>query len=285
MSTGRRVKLKSAAGTADQGESRNRRLLDRAQQGWVGSFTQRFIELRLLDRIYQVSAVAFVAYIPLILALSVLFTGGQSAIAEQLVTRFGLTGAAAQTVRQLLDKQTQGVYWLGLIIVLWSAFSLGRKISRAYTDIWGVPRLRFAQQWRAAVWLLIQIAMMVSVAALRGTWRSGDAAELVLFILATVTVWWVAEFAAQFVLTGGQVPRNRLAIAAAIVTVGRFGIGLWSVYFLAESLANQASSYGPIGVVFAFFTFLVATTSVLLVGTLLASCLAGHDTTPPGPEE
>ncbi len=275
------VQLESAKATAEQG----RRLLELAQQGWVGSFTKRFIELRLLDRIYQVSAVAFVAYIPLILALSVLFTGGQSAIAEQMVGRFGLTGAAAQTVRQLLDKQTQGVYWLGLIIVLWSAFSLGRKISRAYTDIWGVPRLRFAQQWRAAVWLLIQVAMTASVAWLRDIWRSGDTVRLASLVLAVAAVWWVAEFAAQYVLTGGQVPRNRLAIAAAIVTVGRFGIGLWSVFFLADSLANQATSFGPIGVVFAFFTFLLVTTSVLLMGTLLASCLAGHDSTPPGPEE
>jgi uncharacterized BrkB/YihY/UPF0761 family membrane protein len=218
-----------------------------------------------------VSASVFVAYIPLILVLAAVFAGGQTAIAQSLIRRFGLTGSAAQTVIDLLNSPSRGIYWLGLLIVLWSAISIGRKLSRMYADIWRVPRLRLKQQWRAAVWLVLQVSMAASIAVIRDFWGPAGNGRIVIYVGASIIIWWLAEYAAQFILTAGQVPRRQLAVAAAVVTVGRVGLGFWTATYLADSLANQAITYGPIGVVFSIFTYIVAAVGVIVVGTLLAS--------------
>ncbi len=245
--------------------------LARFEGSFIGEVLARFIQLRLLDQTYQISAAAFVALVPFVLILSTLFTGGQSAVAEQLVRRFGLAGSAAEAVRELLARPTVGVYWLAVVIVAWSAISVGRKMSTTYTRLWDVPNLPLRQQWRAIVWLAIQMLLVVSVSELRGLWFDHGPEVRLGLLIATVALWWSAELAAQFILTGGQVPVRSIALAAAFVTIGRIGLGLWAAFYLAESLAGQASTYGPIGVVFGVFTYIVATVGVLLFATLLAS--------------
>lgn len=251
--------------------ARARATTDAIRRSWLGTFYDRVLELRLIDQVYQVSASVFVAYIPLILALAAVLTGGQTAVAEAIVTRFRLTGSAAATVLRLLDSPSSGVYWLGLVIILWSAISIGRKFSRMYTDIWQVPRLRLNQQWRAGVWLVMQLSMMASIAFIRDVWGPVGTGRIVVYVGASVIVWWAVEYAAQFILTAGQVPQRRLVVAAAVVTVGRVGLGVWTATYLADSLANQALTYGPIGVVFSIFTYIVSAVGVIVVGTLLAS--------------
>lgn len=251
--------------------TRARAATDAIRRSWLGTFYDRVLELRLIDQVYQVSASVFVAYIPLILALAAVLTGGQTAVAEAIVTRFRLTGSAAQTVLELLDRPSRGIYWLGLIIILWSAISIGRKFSRMYTDIWQVPRLRLKQQWRAGVWLVLQVSMSASIALVRDIWGPAGSGRIVAYVAGSVVVWWFAEFAAQWILTAGQVPTRRLAVGASVVTVGRVGLGVWTATYLADSLANQALTYGPIGVVFSIFTYIVSAVGVIVVGTLLAS--------------
>lgn len=251
--------------------TRARTAADAIRRSWLGTFYERVLELRLLDQIYQVSASVFVAYIPLILALAAVVTGGQTAVAEAIVTRFRLTGSAAQTVLELLDSPNSGIYWLGLIIILWSAISIGRKFSRMYTDIWQVPRLRLKQQWRAAVWLVLQVSMLGSIAWIRDVWGPAGGGRVVAYVTGSIMVWWLAEYAAQWVLTAGQVPARRLVVGASVVTAGRVGLGFWAATYLADSLANQALTYGPIGVVFSIFTYIVSAVGVIVVGTLLAS--------------
>lgn len=254
---------------------RVRSLLTEVDRRWPGDFYRRFVELRMLDRVYQVSATTFVALIPLVLALTAAFTGGQQAVAEQVITRFGLAGASADTVRQLLDHQSTGIYWLGLVIVVWSAISLGRKLSSTYCDIWRVPRLRLHQQWRALVWLGVQLALMLAIAWVRDLWSAAGAAWFVPLVALSCLMWWAFEVLSERVLTGGMISWRNLGVAALVVTAGRVGLGVYVVAYLADALSGQAERYGPIGVVFAIFTYIVATVSVLLCGTLLAATWVG----------
>ena len=114
---------------------------------------------------------------------------------------------------------------------------------------------------------------MLGASGLRGFGRShGTLLEIVALLLLLV-VWGGAEFLAQSLMTLHQVARDRLLVAAGLVSVGRLGVSLWSALALPGLLSRQSEHYGPIGVVFSIFTWLFASNFVLLGATLLAAVL------------
>jgi membrane protein len=236
---------------------------------------QRVRELELLDRSYTLAAQTFVALFPLILVLAGLITaeGQESVVAEGLIERLGLVGAGAVATRELIVIQNRGIYWLGAVVVLFSALSLARRLGRAYNAIWRTPALRPSEQWRGLVWIGVQVALLAAVSELRAVARvSGTGAALAL-VVCILALWFAAEFVIQRLFTHGAVDRQRLMLAAGFVTVGRLGIVIWGGLYLAPALSRQADSYGPIGVVFGLFTALFASWAAILGGTLLAAGL------------
>jgi uncharacterized BrkB/YihY/UPF0761 family membrane protein len=172
-----------------------------------------------------------------------------------------------------------GVYWLGLLITLYSAFSLSRRVSRAYTTLWGVAPLPVSQQWRGIVWVLLQVALTIMASSVRAVGRDHGLGLEIGVVVALMAVWGFGELYAQWLLTGGQVAWPRLGVAAVFVSVGRIGVGAWSAVYLPGALDRQADQYGPIGVVFGLFTWIFAVAAVLVIGTLLAAVLTARPTT------
>lgn len=240
-------------------------------RGRIGLVVLRSKEIMLLDRIYQLAAASFVAFIPLTVVVATMVDNGGNSVAEQMVRRFDLRGNAADTVRDLLNHEEHGIYWLGLVIVAWSAFSLGRRLSATYTTIWGVARLRVRQQWRAAVWVLIGIVNIISVGFLREIANGRARSVLVVTVVIGLALWFGAELLSQYLLTGGQVVVRRLLVAALLVTLGKIGMTAWAEFYMPRMLGLQANMYGPLGVVFVMFTFLAVSMAVLLVATLIAA--------------
>lgn len=241
----------------------------------VGDLGEALRRTRAVDMSYTIAAQAFVALFPLVLVVTGAFTaqGGDSIFARELVDRFGLAGAARVAVQQLFTTPSSGsgVYWLGLVITVLSAVSLARRVSRAYALVWELPTPSSRQQWRGLAWLLLQVAMIVLVSGLRAVRRDHGAAVELVALVALLGVWGVGEYLAQRLLTFGRVARARLATAAAVVTIGRAGVVVWSAVYLPNALARQAELYGPIGVVFALFTWIFANVAVLLLCPLLAA--------------
>jgi membrane protein len=236
---------------------------------------ERIRALEVLDRAYTLAAQTFVALLPLILVLAGMLSsqGQESVVADGLIERLGLVGAGAAATRDLIVIHQTGIYWLGALIILFSAFSLSRRLGRAYNAIWRTPPLRPAEQWRGLVWIALQVTLVVVVTELRAVAKtSGNLAALALVVVVLV-VWFLGELVIQRMFTRGAVTRSRLALAAAFVTAGRLGIIIWGGLYLAPALSRQAESYGPIGVVFGLFTSLFASWLAILGGTLLAAVL------------
>ena len=261
----------------------SRALAVRADGTVVGDLLSELRRTRLLDIAYTLSAQAFVALIPLLLVVTAAFTGGrdQSVAARQLIERFGLVGAAREAVEVLVRTPGagSGIYWLGLLITLYSAVSLSRRVTRAYTTIWDVSPLPPGQQWRALVWLVVQIVMVVLASSLRVFGKQHGAGWQVLAITVLMLAWAGAELLIEQLLTFGQVALRRLVIASALVSVGRIAVGVWSAIYLPGSLAHQATQYGPIGVVFGFFTWIFAGVAVQLACILLTAVLTSRPPT------
>jgi len=239
----------------------------------------RIRQLELLDRAYTLAAQSFVTLLPIIIIIAAALSapGRTSVVAEQFIARFGLVGAAARAVEDLIVVPDEGVYWLGLILTFYAAFTLSKRASRAYNAIWGTEQLPIRSQWRSLVWVAVQVGLIILVTQLRDFARESDALLLALWSAAVLLLWVVAEYFTQSLLTRGQVPRRRMIVAVALATCGRVGIVVWTTFYLSVSMVRQAETYGPIGVVFALFTGLLVYWVTLLGATLLAAVLTDPD--------
>lgn len=238
---------------------------------------RRMSEIELLDRVYVIAAGTFVSVLPLLLlvtgALGISPNRNESLLAVQLIQRLGLEGSAADAVRTLLPFSRLRFYALGLAITLFGLFSLSRRAAHAYAAIWQIPDLPRSRLWRALIWIVVQLAAILSVAGVRDLARgSALPARIALFAVIGI-IWYTAELASQRLITDGHVPWGPLHLAAGLTTLARLGVAIWAAVYLATSLAKQAELYGPIGVVFAMFTSLFATIAATLIATLIAATL------------
>jgi len=252
------------------------------RSGWAVArgrhLVARIGQLELLDRAYTLAAQSFVALFPLVLAIAAAVAApGSNVVAEEVIKRFGLAGAAARAVQDLIEVRTEGVYWLGLVLTAYAAFTLSKRASRAYNAVWGTPQLPVRAQWRALVWIAVQLLLVLMVTELRSVFKTSGVALALLVAALIIAVWFAAEVFTQTLLTRRQVARRRILLAACFATVGRFGIVVWSSLFLTPSITRQAEAYGPIGVVFALFTGLLVYWAVLLGATLLAAVITDPD--------
>lgn len=250
--------------------------------GWMVARARHLVarvgQLELLDRAYTLAAQSFVALFPLILAIAAAVASpGSNVVAEEVIKRFGLAGAAAKAVQDLIVVRTQGVYWLGLLLTVYAVITLSKRASRAYNAVWGTPQLPVRAQWRALLWIVVQLLLVVMVTELRGVVRAAGPVLALLTAVLILVVWFAAEAFTQALLTRGLVARRRILVSASFATVGRLGIVVWSAVFLTPSLIRQAESYGPIGVVFALFTGLLVYWAVLLGATLVAAVITDPD--------
>ena len=134
-------------------------------------------------------------------------------------------------------------------------------------------------------WVGIQVAMTTIVITLRGLLVGDHGVVLrILTVVLVLGVWFGAEYLSQRLLTHGAVAHERLLLAAGLTALGRIGIVVWSLTYLAHSLSEQAEQFGALGVVFSLFTYFLASTVVMLVATMLAAVFTeprnGQDAVP-----
>lgn len=219
------------------------------------------------------AAQAFVALLPIVIVIvSFIFTDRADTIANSIGDRFGLDTAARDAVR-LLFTSTEAkvtISWLAVVISFLSAFSLSRRLSRVYASIFGTPQLARSQTWRGLVWILVQVALFISASFLRDVRRDNGVILAVVATIGLLALWFAMDFIALRLLVPAAT--RALVIASAVTsTIGRAGIALWAAVYMPRSLTEQASQYGPIGVTFAIFTYLLAGVLVYVCAPLVVT--------------
>jgi membrane protein len=255
-------------------------MLEWIQNSYPFAVFRRFFELELLDRSFGLAAQAFVALLPLVILIVAVVAGSDgSVIANQLIERFGLEGAAADAVSSLFDSPapTFVISWTALLITTYSAFSLSRKLSRAYAAIFQIPSLLPKQLGRGLAWVLLQVAMFALSAGLRNLWRDSDLSFGLLAGLAIFAFWFIAEFYGIRLLVP-SITRSLLVPAAALSSIGHMGIIVWAAVYMPRTLQTQAEQFGPIGVTFSLFTLILVGVVVMLVAPLLVGVYAQRKT-------
>lgn len=116
----------------------------------------------------------------------------------------------------------------------------------------------------------LQLVLFISVALLRDVRRDSGLTLAAIAALVLVALWFLADTAGLRLLVPA-VP-IRLVVASAIAsTVGRLGIGLWAAIYMPSSLSDQAAQFGPIGVTFALFTYILAGVLVYVCAPLIVT--------------
>ena len=238
---------------------------------YFAAVVRRFFALELLDRSFGLAAQAFVALLPLVIVLvSVLIGSPEEVIASNVSDRFGLD-APARTAMQLLFQApatVKSISWLAILMSFLSAFALSRRLSRVYASIVEQPPLQRHQLWRGMVWILVQVSLFVAASELRAVRRNGGLLVALLSIIVLLLVWFAADVASLRLLVP-SVPRAVLIPSAIVCGIGRIGLAGWAAFYMPTALSNQATQYGPIGVTFAFFTFILAGVLVYVCAPLL----------------
>lgn len=242
------------------------------EEGYPRAVLRRFFELELLDRSFALAAQAFVALLPLVIVVvSALVTNSAETIANSIGDRFGLDAAARTALRVLFDHPgTAAISWVAILISLLSAFSLSRRLARTYALIFDVPPLPRSKSWHGLVWIALQVTLFVVASLLREVREGSGTLLAIIAIVGLLTLWFVADMAGLRLLVPSA-PVRMMAASAVVSSLGRAGIAVWAFFYMPRSLSSQADQYGPIGVTFAIFTYILAGVLVYVVAPLLVT--------------
>jgi membrane protein len=246
-------------------------------RGWIeesypAAVLRRFFDLELLDRSFVLAAQAFVALLPLVIVVvSAFVTDSAEVIANSLGNRFGLDDVARTALRALFEHPgAAAISWLAIVISVLSAFSLSRRLARAYAVIFDVTPLPRRKSWHGLVWIALQVVLLIVASLLRELREGSGLGLAVVALTAIFALWFVADVAGLRLLVPSA-PLRMVAASAVASSLGRAGLAIWAFIYMPRSLSQQAEQYGPIGVTFAIFTYLLAGALVYLVAPLIVT--------------
>jgi membrane protein len=224
------------------------------------------VRANIIDRSLALGAQAFSALIPLMVVIQAAEPGDAS-LADDLIDRFGLTGAAADTVRAAFAPPTTEttITVVGIVVLIVSVLSFTRRLQRLYEDTWSLP----ARGLRGTGWGLAWIACFALYGllhpALDGLLR-GFAG-----VATSVTGAVMIGLLTPYLLLGRRVAGRALWLQAALTAVGLTLLGLWTAIYMPAAIGSSAASYGVIGVAFAMITWLWGLGIVLVCAAVYGS--------------
>lgn len=242
------------------------------EDSYPAAVVRRFLELELLDRSFGLAAQAFVALLPLVIVVVSLFTTDSGDLmADAIGNRFGLDASAREALRALFSHPEQStISWLAVLVSLLSAFSLSRRLARVYASVFGVTPLPRRKNWHGLVWVVVQVLLLISASMLRDLRQGNGMLVAVLGVVALLVLWFVADVIGLLLLVPAA-PRRQIVVSAVLSSLGRLGMAVWSFVYMSRSLDQQAQQYGPIGVTFSLFTYILVAVFVYVGAPLLAT--------------
>ena len=242
---------------------------------WPGRILERVtagsVRLELFDRSMTIAAQLFTSVFPILIAIASLTAGS----AKQVDDVIELPPATQQVLDDAVQGQSTTTFGLvGLFIVLASATSLSRALTRAFAAIWGLPRpkSRLVFAWR---WVAVVLALAISLVVVGQLLKIADGLEPPDLWHVVVSVGGdlvVALFVPWLLLAGAVRPRNLLCGALLFGVVMLF-VRPASGVFLPRALDESAQRYGSIGVAFTYLAWLYCISFVFLACSILGEAI------------
>ncbi len=238
-----------------------------APSGPLTMWLERLAAVQAVDRGVALGALAFSSLFPLLIVYSaVVPLASAHDFAQRIVDRLKLSGAAAQSAREVFAPSSataHSITVIGFVLVIASALSLARALQRLYELSYKLP----AAGIRGTRWHLLWIALIPAYLTLRplvaniagGWWHVAGS------LLVGVLAWLVTPY----VLLGRRMAWRRLLPGAVVAALGMTVLTGFSLVYLPHSITSSARQFGTIGVAFALLSWLV------LAGFVLVGSAAG----------
>ena len=254
---------------------RVRRAVEWGLSRWPGRILERVtagsINVQLFDRSMTIAAQLFTSVFPILIAIAS-FTGGSP---KQVNDVMDMPPRTQQVIDDALQSSsTTSFGFVGVFIVLVSATSLSRALTRAFAAIWELPRprSRLVFAWR---WVAVVLALAVSLVLVRQVLQVADRLRPpdVWHVLVSVGCDLGIAVFIPWLLLAGAVPARHLLCGALLYAVVMLLVRPASGVFLPRALDESADRYGAIGVAFTYLAWLYCISFVFLACAVLGQAI------------
>jgi uncharacterized BrkB/YihY/UPF0761 family membrane protein len=243
----------------------------------------RFQRMVGFDRAIALASSALTALIPIAILLgSLLNRGDAHRVADQIISRYGLTGAGADAVREVLSP-TGGtgtdISLIGVFLLVVAALSFSRGVQRMFEQAWDLKPLSVRNTVNDLTWitgLVAYFGVSWGVHSLLDRSRVQIVANIVMLPVSAVFLAGSGR-----ILTARRLGWRQLApfgiLASALVAIC---LTCGAIY-LPHLFSSYASRYGVIGAVLAMisalFILMVVIVTCAAVGREVSDELARID--------
>jgi membrane protein len=261
---------------------RAQRLLPASLVRFAFEVMRRMRHLEPFDRAMTLAAQAFTSIFPVLIAgFALLSDDDSSRVGDWLAHALALpesTRSALAATFPTDSEQATTFSALSVLIVLLSATSFSRAMTRMYAKLWSVRGPGWHSPWR---WIAAIVAIATCTVALRAVQRAaGDdagwlTAAMVLTVAANTVLWtWVPS-----VLLAAEVPWRRLAPGGLLTGVAAVAIYFASRIYIPSALVYADSHFGELGVAFTAIGWLFCVAFALIAASVVGAVLVDG----PGP--
>jgi membrane protein len=257
--------------------TRVRRAVEWAAARWPGRIVIRsaagMIRVELFDRSMTIAAQFFTSVFPILITLAAWAGANET---NQIADAMDLPDQSRSVLNDALGASSSATFGiLGTIIVLISATSLSRALTRAFAAIWELPRprSRLSSAWR---WFAAVMVLALSVIVVRTLSRfTSDLPPPTLWrvLLGVALDVAVAVFVPWVLLAGALRPRC-LVPGALLFAVVMLAVRPSSALWLPRALEVSAERYGTIGVAFSYIAWLYVVSFCFVAASVVGQVIA-----------
>lgn len=233
------------------------------------------LRIEVIDRSMVIAAQGLLALTPLLIVVAAFLPDD---LAASLGSRFedvmGIEGSSAPIRDTLSADQVQtqtGV--AGFLLALASAISFAKAIQRMHERVWERPHFGgLIGMRRCFVWLIGWLLCLQLVALVGQSFAQVAASDMLRLtlkvVLGTLVWWWTAH-----ALLLGRVRWNDLLCGALLTAIGSTALVQGSRLVMPRYVEANVAQFGPLGLIFAVATWLIAFGGVMVVSTVLGRVL------------
>lgn len=179
-----------------------------------------------------------------------------SGFANDVIDRFDLRGATAQSVREAFtspETVTDSISAVGLALLIIAALSFSRSMQSLYEHAYGLPSLGM----RNTIWDLAWLALLAAYSSVRPV-ASGLFDRPIPQAAVSIALGTAAWTATPYLLLGRRRHWRMLMPGAVLAALGMSALGATSVIWFPRTIESSADQFGVMGVAFALLSWLVA---------------------------